>query len=222
MLHESNILPDRHRHNSSRKQVTNKGKKLRTSCAIRFWRTGALRARNGSLQCSAGPERHGCHGIDDTMARAGHIVGSRWVPRSNKSNYSIGHSHFSFNSSRGKCAAIHLHALAHRRQRRGVSATDVILNKASDCTVANSVSRRAQYPLDSWSSDLVASLINMKLTPDIIVPGHRAHAFKHLYQNTKLAVDTGGERLLLVWDRCVLLDKLGRDPPSVPSTFRFE
>ena len=76
---------------------------------------------------------------------AGHTIGSRWVPRSNISNYSNGHSHLS--CSRGKCAAIRLHGPAHQRQRRGVSATGVILNKASDSTVANSVSRRTQYPL---------------------------------------------------------------------------
>ena len=29
---------------------------------IRFRRTNAHRARNGTLQCSAGPEWHGCHG----------------------------------------------------------------------------------------------------------------------------------------------------------------
>ena len=102
-------------------------------------------------------------------------------------------------ASRGKCAAIHLHGPVHQRQRRGVSATDVILNNASDCTVATSVSRRAQYPLDSWSSVLVASRINMKLTPRYYCPSSsRAHAFKHLYQNTWLAVDTSADRLLLV------------------------
>ena len=60
---------------------------------IRFRRTNALRARNGTLQCNAGLERHGCYGINDTMASAwapaaGHTIGSRWVPRSNISNYS--------------------------------------------------------------------------------------------------------------------------------------
>ena len=44
-----------------------KKKKLLTSCAIRLWRTDALRARNGTLQCSAGPDRHGCHSINDAM-----------------------------------------------------------------------------------------------------------------------------------------------------------
>ena len=36
-------------------------------------------------------------------------------------------------------------------------------------------------------------------------------------KNTLLAVDTSGERLLLVWDRCVLLDKLGHDPTFCPN-----
>ena len=45
------------------------------------------KGENGTLQCSAGPERHGYHVIKDDMVSAwapavGHIVDVRWVPRS--------------------------------------------------------------------------------------------------------------------------------------------
>ena len=77
----SRIRTDRQTQLQSKAGHGKKKKKKQTSCAIRLWRTDALRARNGTLQCRAGPDRHGCHGINDAMASAwapaaGHIVGS--------------------------------------------------------------------------------------------------------------------------------------------------
>ena len=41
------------------KESHGKREKILASCAMRLWRTDALRASNGTLQCSAGPDWHG-------------------------------------------------------------------------------------------------------------------------------------------------------------------
>ena len=58
---------------------------LVTLCLLGEKKTSA-KGENGTLQCSAGPERHGYHDIKDDMVSAwapavGHIVDVRWVPR---------------------------------------------------------------------------------------------------------------------------------------------
>ena len=50
---------------------------------FRFRRSNALRARNGALQCSAGPEGYGYHGIIDTEA-------STWAPAFGRPSESAG------------------------------------------------------------------------------------------------------------------------------------
>ena len=61
----------------------------------RFWRDTQLSERDGTLQCSAGPEWYGCHSINDTLASTwcpavGQPVGVRWVPRSTQKKKSTG------------------------------------------------------------------------------------------------------------------------------------
>ena len=75
--------------NSRRKQIKSR-KKYDKSVPFAFGEK-KHRGENGTLQCSAGPERHGYHVIKDDMVSAwapgvGHTVDVRWVPRSKEEN----------------------------------------------------------------------------------------------------------------------------------------
>ena len=82
---------DKTRQQLHRKQVTRVAVRQQQKSAYRFWRVKHLSERHGTLQCSAGPERYGCHSTNHTMASTwapavGRPVRVRWVPRSTQKN----------------------------------------------------------------------------------------------------------------------------------------
>ena len=79
----STLMTDRQTQLQSKASHGKREKKTTASCAIRLWRTEALRPRNGTLQCSAGPDWHGYHGIIDTEA-------STWAPAVGRPSKSAG------------------------------------------------------------------------------------------------------------------------------------
>ena len=64
----------------------------------RFWRDQQLSERDGSLQCSAGPERYGYHSINDTLA-------SMWAPAVGRPSESAGCSTQKKTRERNNCGS---------------------------------------------------------------------------------------------------------------------